>query len=101
MSFIIDCFADAHTWTKDRRGLCYLSLFLSTKLAAEITVYWDENGGKGDEEKSGWSSTVIRLNEASRERKFYRDAEQSMILHGIISGFEREKLLHQSSRLNF
>lgn len=76
-----------------------MSLFPSTKLAAEITVYRDEKRreGKG---KSGWSSTVIRLNEARRERKFYRDAEQSMILHGIINRFEREKLLYQSSRLN-
>lgn len=87
-------------WTKDRRGLCYLSLFLSTKLAAEITVYRDENG-EGGKEKSGWSSTAIRLNEAGRERGSFI-GNQSMISQGIISvRFEREKLLHRVEQIKF
>lgn len=89
-----------HRWTKDRKGLCYLSLFLSTKLAAEITVYRDENG-EGGKEKSGWSSTAIRLNEAGRERGSFI-GNQSMISQGIISvRFEREKLLHRVEQIKF
>lgn len=44
---------------------------------------------------------MIRLNEASREGKFYRDTEQSMILHGIISGFEREKIIAPVEQIKF
>lgn len=57
--------------------------------------------GRGGKEKSGWSSTAIRLNEAGRERGSFI-GNQSMISQGIISvRFEREKLLHRVEQIKF
>lgn len=57
--------------------------------------------GREGKEKSGWSSTAIRLNEAGRERGSFI-GNQSMISQGIISvRFEREKLLHRVEQIKF
>lgn len=98
VSFIIDRrFDDAHTPLDERQKgdsvICHFFFPRNWRLKSLCT----EMRSKG----SGWSSTVIRLNEASREGKFYRDTEQSMILHGIISGFEREKIIAPVEQIKF